>query len=124
MSDFFSIKKFFKSFGHALNGLKLVLLSEQNYRFHTVAACVAILLSFVLKISDLQFILIILCIVGVMVIEIVNTAIEKLCDYISPNHNEKIKFIKDVSAGAVLLISMASLVIAMIIFLPKIIEKL
>lgn len=124
MSDFFSIKKFFKSFGHALNGLKLVLLSEQNYRFHTVAACVAILLSFVLKISDLQFILIILCIVGVMVIEIVNTAIEKLCDYISPNHNEKIKFIKDVSAGAVLLVSMASLVIAMIIFLPKIIEKL
>lgn len=124
MPNPFSINKLISSFGHAIRGIKTVFKTEQNFRIHTIATLLVLLLSRLLKISKQEFILIILCIASVMVTEILNTAIEKLCDFVSPQYHDKIKTIKDMSAGAVLLMSITALIIGLTIFIPKIFQFL
>ncbi|MCH5599113.1 diacylglycerol kinase [Niabella ginsengisoli] len=116
----FSIKKLIKSFGYAFSGLKAAIRSEQNFRVHLFSACVAIALGVFLHISSMEFVIIIICIGIVMAAELMNTTIEKLCDFISPQYHERIKIIKDLAAAAVLLVAIAALIVGLIIFLPRI----
>ena len=83
---------------------------------------IAIILGIVLKISNIEWIAIIMVIGLVFSIEIINSAIENLADFVSPNYNEIIKKVKDLSAAAVLISALVSLIIGIIIFIPKIIE--
>ncbi|WP_346238927.1 diacylglycerol kinase [Niabella insulamsoli] len=115
----FSFKKFVKSFGYALNGLGRALRSEQNMKVHALAAIAAVVLGFCCRISALEFAVVIMCIGVVTGFEILNTALEKLCDFVSPRYHEQIKVIKDLAAAAVLIVSVAALLIGIIIFLPK-----
>jgi diacylglycerol kinase (ATP) len=75
---------------------------------------------FYYEISNIEWVLQILAIALVLGIEGMNTAIEKISDYIQPDFDIKIGFIKDISAGAVMLVSIASTIIGLIIYLPKI----
>ena len=77
------------------------------------------LVGFWLNISKLEWILQIFAIGLVLVAESLNTAIEKLCDYVQPEYDHKIGFIKDISAGAVSFAAIIALVIGSIIYLPK-----
>lgn len=124
MRSKFSIKKAIKTFGYAFNGLREVARNEQNFKIHLAAAVIAIALSFLLNVTDVEFLIVIICIAAVMSMEIINTAIEKLCDHISPGRNEKIKAIKDIAAAAVLIVSICAFIIGVIIFLPKLIASL
>ena len=72
------------------------------------------------KITKAEWLAISICCGTVLAAELFNSAIEKLCDIISPQLNPKIKFIKDVSAGAVLVLALMSLVVAFLIFSSKI----
>ncbi|MBT8292844.1 MAG: diacylglycerol kinase family protein, partial [Eudoraea sp.] len=76
---------------------------------------------FYLEKSQTEWILQIFAIALVLGIEGLNTAIEKMSDYIQPEFDEKIGFIKDISAGAVMLVSMAATIVGLIIYVPKII---
>ena len=116
----FSISKRIKSFSYAFNGIKHVMANEHNFRIHLLAAVVAIVAGVWFKISASEWIAITFAIVLVLVLEIINSAIEKLADLISPGKNDTIKIVKDITAAAVLLAAIASLVIAAIIFIPKI----
>src|SRR5690349_7775376 len=98
MTQQFSIKKILKSFGYAVNGLKAVIRSEQNFRIHVLSGGLAVLMGFLLTISTVEWALIIACIAAVMGAETMNTAIEKLCDVVSPQCHEKIKIVKDLAA--------------------------
>lgn len=109
-----------RSFGYAFDGVKAAARSEQNLRFHLIAASVVLLLSFLLRISAIQFAIVIICIGFVIAAELLNTAIEKLSDIVLPEYNEKIKVIKDLSAAAVLVVSIIALIIGCIIFIPKV----
>lgn len=120
----FSIKKFLKSFTYAFNGLRAVWRTEQNMRVHAVAATIALTLCFLLNVSTVEFIIVIICIGVVIAFELLNTAIEKLCNIISPQKNDRIKDIKDISAGAVLVVSIIALICGLIIFIPKIINTI
>ena len=116
----FSIRKRIKSFSYAFNGLKHVMANEHNFRIHLMAAVVAIVAGVWFKISAFEWIVITFAIVLVLVLEIINSAIEKLADLISPGKSDTIRIVKDITAAAVLLAAIASLVIAAIIFIPKI----
>ncbi len=116
----FSFAKRLKSFSYAFNGLKILLKEEQNSRIHTVGAILAIILSFVLKISLLEWMAIIFAIGIVFIIELVNTAIEHIANFISPEKNIQIKIIKDLAAAAVLISAIIAIIIGSIVFLPKI----
>ncbi|HHH53548.1 MAG TPA: diacylglycerol kinase family protein, partial [Bacteroidetes bacterium] len=93
---------------------------EQNALIHFVAAVIAILASIYYNISTTEWALIVLAIVGVFGMEIINTSIENISDFISPGKNDKIKTIKDLGAAAVLLNAIGALIIAGLIFIPKI----
>ena len=111
----------FKSFGFAINGIKQCFITEQNFRIHTVAAIVAIILAVAFNIAGLEWIAILFCIALVISMEMLNTAIEKLCDVVHKEAHPVIKKVKDISAGAVLVSAIFSLVTGLIIFMPKII---
>lgn len=112
------------SFKFAFQGIKLLFKEEHNSWIHLLFAALAIALAVWLKISLLEWVLVIFCIGFVFVIEIINTAIENICDFISPERHSMIKRIKDLSAAAVLFSAVTSLIIGVLIFLPKLIDKL
>ncbi len=106
-----------KSFGFAFKGLKSAL-NERNFRLHVFSACSIIALGFYCKITASEWLVVLICIGLVMSMELMNTAIEKIVDIVSPQFNEKAGKIKDIAAAAVLIVSIVSLIIAFIIFLP------
>ncbi len=118
------MKKIVKSFEYAFNGLKLCFASEINFKIHLLSAILVLLLGVVFRISNTEWLTIIFCIAFVTATEMINTAIEKLCDLVQKDFHPGIKKVKDIAAGAVLLTAVCSLFIAGIIFLPKIITSL
>lgn len=115
----FSWKDRIRSFSYAFNGLKIVWQEEHNFRIHLIAAVVAIVLSYLLRISPYEWLAIIFSIGFVLVSELLNTALENLADFICQEKNPNIKRIKDIAAAAVMLSSITALLIGLIIFIPK-----
>jgi diacylglycerol kinase len=109
-----------KSFIHAFRGIYKVIRSEKNFRIHLLAILLVNFAGFYFSISKTEWIVIVLAIIVVVVSEMINSAIEYLSDYASPQYNETIKNVKDISAGSVLLAAIGSLVIGIIIFYPYI----
>ncbi|QCX00103.1 diacylglycerol kinase family protein [Aggregatimonas sangjinii] len=108
-----------KSVGFALRGALLLVRTEASIKIQVFIALVMTAVGFYFDISNTEWILQIFAIGMVMGIEGLNTAIEKICDYVQPEFDSKIGFIKDVSAGAVMLVSIAATLIGLIIYLPK-----
>ena len=109
-----------KSVGFALKGAFLLVRTEASIQiqfFITIAMTVA---GLYFEISNLEWTLQIFAIGLVMGMEGMNTAVEKIADFIEPNYNAKIGFIKDIAAGAVMIVSIAATIIGLIIYLPKI----
>jgi diacylglycerol kinase (ATP) len=115
----FSFADRIKSFKYAFNGLKILFREEHNARIHLFITLLAIVLGFVLKISALEWVAVMLVIGLVFITEIVNTSIENIADFISPEKHAKIKVIKDLAAAAVIVSAIISVLIGLIIFLPK-----
>ncbi len=109
-----------KSFLYAFKGIAVFFSKDRNGQIQGVAAIVAIILGITLHISVTEWLFVITCIGTVISLEMLNTAIEKLCDIMFPDFNLQVKLIKDIAAGGVLIIALTSLVIGLIIFIPKI----
>ena len=116
----FSVGKRLKSFGYAFNGLKVMLKEEHNARIHFVAAVLSILLGWGLDISLMEWVVLVIVIGAVFASELFNSALENLADHLSPGKSDSIKKVKDLAAAAVLVCAMVSVVVACLIFLPKI----
>jgi diacylglycerol kinase len=115
------MKKFLRGFVYAFNGLKYATGTQLNFRVHLGLTVFAVAMGFLLRISLAEWCWICLCIAMVLVIELMNTALEILTDIASPEYNEKAGHLKDISAGAVLVAAILSLVVGVLIFLPKLI---
>ncbi len=124
MSKTFSIADRLKSFVYAFKGIKYSVLTQHNFQIHIALAIIAVLLGFLLKITVLEWVSIIIVIGMVLAAEIFNTSIEELVNLVSPEKNKKAGVIKDLTAGAVLILAIAAFITGTIIFLPKIIELL
>ncbi|UAY51675.1 diacylglycerol kinase family protein [Ferruginibacter albus] len=112
--------KLFRSFAYAGNGIRHCIVSQLNFKIHLIATVICIVLGILLHISYVEWIVVVACIAAVLALEMVNTALEEISNVISPGYNKQIKIVKDVAAGAVLISAIGSVVIAVIIFLPKI----
>jgi diacylglycerol kinase len=108
-----------KSFRYAALGLKYCIQKEKNFQLHCIAAGIAIILGIAFNLSGMEWIIIIICIALVLALEMFNTAIEHLCNVVQPDVHPLVKVIKDVSAGAVLLMAIMAAICGAIIFLPK-----
>lgn len=110
-----------KSFEFAVNGIKQCFISEPNFRMHFGLAVIAMIFAAFFQVSIAEWVVVGFCIAFVIVMEMLNTAIEKLCDVVHPDIHPGIKKVKDIAAGAVLVAAVFSVITGLIIFVPKII---
>lgn len=114
-------RKFTSSVRDCINGFKFININEDNFKREIFLGIVALLISYILKISKLEFIIIIIMIGLVLTCEVINTAIERLVDLVSPSYNKLAGEVKDIMAFSVFLMCIISLIVGVIIFVPKII---
>ena len=113
----YRIRKLRQSFICAARGISLCIRTERNFRIHL---CTAFFVSGLAKIagfSTVEFALLFLCFASVMTAELFNTAIESICDLRGDQYSLKIKAIKDISAGAVLITAVFTALIGAVLFL-------
>ena len=120
----FSIRSRFSSFGYAFSGLGLLLRAEYNAWIHLAATVIVIAVSFALGISVSDWRWIVLAIGLVWASEAFNTAIEGLCDIVSPDFDERIRVVKDVAAGSVLVLAIVAALIGVLTLGPYVLVML
>jgi len=118
-SNSFSVKSRLKSFQYALAGLNSFFSTQHNAIIHLAMTLLAFSAAVLYNVTKAEAIGIALAIGFVWAAELFNTAIEKLADIVSRDHHPEIKFIKDVSAAAVLLSAIAAMITGALVFLPK-----
>ena len=95
-------------------------MRDKSFQIHLIITIIITLLSFLLKISLFEWLLVSAVIVAVMITEIINSSIELFCDLVNSQQHDKIKVIKDIMAGAVLITSLYSILVGLFVFYPKI----
>lgn len=118
----FSLSDRIKSFKYAFNGLKILFKEEHNARIHLVVSVLVIAFGLFFCISAFEWLVVIMLIGLVFSVEILNSALEHLCDYVSPEWNSHIKKVKDLAAAAVFISSVVAVICGIIIFVPYIID--
>ncbi len=120
----FSILGRMKSLGYAFAGLRKFLYREHNARIHLVATMMVVSLSVLLEINRSEAISLAIVTGLVWMTEIINTAIEETMDHFHPELHFTVKYIKDLSAAAVLVASIVAIFTGGLIFIPKLKECL
>ncbi len=116
------LNKEINSFKNAFNGIKLLISSERHFQYHILAVFLTILVNLILGISKSEWLVILLCFAIVLSTEAINTSLEKMLDVIHPARANWVKEAKDIAAASVLISSLISFIIALIIWIPKIME--
>ncbi|MBV8717042.1 MAG: diacylglycerol kinase family protein [Chloroflexi bacterium] len=101
-----------------------MLRTQPNFLVHTAAAVVALALGAVLRLSPVEFAIVVLTVALVLVVECLNTALESVCDLVSPGMHPLVKRAKDISAAAVLIGAIGSVLIAILVFGPHLVGML
>lgn len=117
-------EKFSKSVGHAIDGIEYTINKERNIKLEILAAIIVSVAGFILKITLTEWLVMLLVISMVLSLELINTAIERCVDLVTKDYHDLAKVAKDASAGAVFMMSLFSIIIGIVIFLPKIINLL
>ena len=110
-----------KSFKYAFSVINYVFKTSRNFKIQLIFAVTILMIGFLLQISQSNYVILIATIMSVLILEILNTSIESIVDLVvKKEFNSLAKISKDTSAGAVLLASINSVIIAVYIFVPKI----
>ena len=110
-----------KSFKYAFSGISYVLKTSRNFKIQLIFAVISLMIGFLLHITQSNYVILIATIMSVLILEILNTSIESIVDLVVKKEFSILaKISKDTSAGAVLLASINSVIIAVYIFVPKI----
>lgn len=118
------MKKFLKSFSHALHGVQHAIVHEQNFRIEIFCTMATIGFAIVFNMSKIEWLVVLINISFVLMAELFNTALENLCNIIHKETHPTIKIVKDVSAAAVVITALCALVSGCIIFIPHFLNLL
>ncbi|MDD5342435.1 MAG: diacylglycerol kinase [Patescibacteria group bacterium] len=110
----------FRSFGYAGRGVWYVVRRERTFQIHILAAAAVVALLLIFPLETWETVIVILVVALVLVLEIINTAVEKIIDVLKPRIHFYVQIVKDLMAAAVLVVSFAALVIGLIIFWPHV----
>lgn len=110
------------SFAVAFAGIGRAVRSEPHMRAHLCLAAAALAACGVLRVDAIGWALVVLCIGAVLSLELVNTALEALCDKVSPEYDELVKVAKDAAAGAVLVVAVMSVAVGLVVFVPALLR--
>lgn len=108
------------SFRFAIEGVAYVIRTQPNMKIHLVMGTLAVLLGFYFQISEPEWLALILVIGFVLILEVVNTAVETLVDLYTEEYHHLAKASKDTAAGAVFLMACVSVIVGLIIFGPRV----
>lgn len=115
-------KKLINSFKYAIEGIVSSFKTERNMKIHIFIMILVIIAGIILKISALDWIILVIMFALVISAELFNTTFETVVDMITKERNEKAKLAKDIAAGAVLVLAIGSIIVGLIIFIPKILN--
>ncbi|MBW8685788.1 diacylglycerol kinase family protein [Chitinophaga rhizophila] len=107
-----------RSFKYAIQGITAFLRSEPHARIHALATLLVVTAGFYFRLSANQWIAILIVIGMVWITEMLNTVVEKIMDHLSPDYHPRVKWIKDVAAGAVLVAALIAVITGAVIFIP------
>lgn len=111
------------SFGCAFAGIRSAVLTQRNMKIHVGAAMSAVALGHITQLSALEWLVLGFTITSVIVMELVNTAVEAVVDLVSQEFHPLAKIAKDTAAAAVLITALFSLVVGAVLFVPKLILR-
>ncbi|MFA6391594.1 MAG: diacylglycerol kinase [Patescibacteria group bacterium] len=117
-----NLKTLLKSFRYAIKGIKYVFQNEQNFRVQIIVAAVIFVLMLVFPLQHWERILLSLVIFMVLILELINTAFEKIVDILKPRVHFYVEIVKDIMAAVVLIASIGAIMIGIYIFVPYIFE--
>ena len=120
----FGFKRIISSIKNSWNGLKVAYKNEQSMYIHLVCTVILLVLSFLLEISMTQWLIIIAIIGLTLVVELLNTAIESTVDLVTKEFHPLAKVAKDTASAAEFILTLTSTIIALMIFISKIMELL
>jgi diacylglycerol kinase len=108
-----------RSFGFAFAGLRHAWATQPHLRIHLGIALLALLLAWALALTPPEWAVVLAMITLVLALELLNTAVESTVDLASPDYHPLAKVAKDVTAGAVLVASIGSVLVAVALFVPR-----
>ena len=115
------MKRLMNAFGFAFSGLKTVLLEGRNFQIQLGVFVVVLVAAFWLQCSPIEWMFLLMASGIVFVAEMLNSALELLCDHVTPDKHFAIKRVKDIAAGAALVASLFAVVVGLIVFIPKLV---
>ena len=116
------MKSFISSLGFAFNGIRKCFSKESHFKVHSFCTVLIIIAGYFFKLAASEWVVISLSIASVFAAELFNTSIEILCNVVNSEIHPQIKLVKDMAAGAVLVMAVSAIVCGAIIFIPKIIQ--
>ena len=120
----FSLRSLFNVIRYSLSGFINFYRYERSAVLHLITAIVIIITGLFLKITMIEWLFIIFILLVMLAVELLNTAIETICDLVSPGYNKLVKIAKDSASAATFSISIALVIAICIIYVPKIIRFL
>ena len=117
------ISQFTKSFSFAARGLVHVVKNEKNFQNELIVSLVVVLAMVYFDVSRAEMIVLFLVIAGVLILELLNTVVEKVVDILKPRVHPYARLIKDLMAAVVLISAVFSVVVGLIIFLPYVFSR-
>ena len=112
------IGRFFKSLKHALRGVSVVFAAEQSFRIQVYVAVLVLVFGVFFHVKTHEWIVLVLLVGSVLTLELINSIIERIVDSFKPRIHPVVKDIKDMMAGAVLIVSVIAAIVGMTIFYP------
>ncbi len=110
--------KIYRSFKYAFQGLIYTFRYELSFKIQSFFAFLVLIASFYFPLKLSERVVIILLVALVLILELVNSVLERVLDFFRPRINESSRFIKDIMAGAVLVATIVSIIVGILIFLP------
>ena len=110
-----------RSFRYAFAGVRLLFSEEHNARIHATITVLVVVAGIVLRVSPVEWGVLVICIGMVLAAEAFNSAIERVANYLTTERDDRIRDIKDLAAGAVLLCAIAAAIVGLIVFVPHIV---
>lgn len=113
------MKHIVRSFKYAFDGIREAFQNERNMKIHFFLMVLAIIIGIILKLSSVEWAILIITIGLVLILEFINTSLEQIVDIVSPERQERAKIAKDVAAAGVLISAVVAVLVAILLFVPK-----
>lgn len=118
--SFISLPRFFRSFRYALRGFRRAVASEHSFRIHVIVSVVVVVLIIALDLGRLETAVLVLVMANILILELVNTVVERFVGILEPRIHPYVGDIKDLMATGVLILSVAAILIGLVVLIPAI----